>query len=157
MYYPSKSTWNLYFTHTKIKSGKLLRITLYDLQNQCVEVTYIMWIRLKGHIRNHSFLSKYKICQNTNLTKGPQSTHTKNGKICCRQIYVYYIQGFVCGPKLFACWVFFACFLSSADFSFKINDSKKNISGLPSECQTVLTQIRPDSMLYFLQLVIISR
>ena len=40
----------------------------------------------------------------------------------------------------------FACFffLLSEDFFFKINYLKKNLSGIPSECQTVWIQIRPD-------------
>ena len=37
----------------------------------------------------------------------------------------------------------FACFLSSGDFSFKINFSKNSFR---NECQTVWIQIRPDAM-----------
>ena len=40
---------------------------------------------------------------------------------------------------------FFSCFSSSADF-FLNQIFRKNISGLPSECQTVWIQIRPDVM-----------
>ena len=36
-------------------------------------------------------------------------------------------------------------FFSSVDFILKLNFfSKKNLSGIPSECQTVWIQIRPD-------------
>ena len=35
-------------------------------------------------------------------------------------------------------------FLLSAEFFKKINISKKNLSGIPSECQTVLIQIPPE-------------
>ena len=38
----------------------------------------------------------------------------------------------------------FACFLLSADFFFEINYFEKIILGIPSECQTVWIQIRPD-------------
>ena len=42
-----------------------------------------------------------------------------------------------------AYWVIFHTILSSAD-SFKINFFEKILSGIPSECQTVWTLIRPD-------------
>ena len=45
--------------------------------------------------------------------------------------------------KLFASWVIFRAFLSSADF-FQNQLFRKILSGIPSECQIVFIQIRPD-------------
>ena len=48
-------------------------------------------------------------------------------------------------PELFAPLVNLHVFLSSADF-FKINFFKEILSRIPSECQTVWIQIRPDAL-----------
>ena len=50
---------------------------------------------------------------------------------------------------LFQNWVILHAFLSSVDiFFFQVSFSKKkNLSGIPSECQTVWIQIRPDVLL----------
>ena len=45
----------------------------------------------------------------------------------------------------FACWEILHAFLSSADF-FQNQLFRKILSGLPSECQTVWIQIRPDPL-----------
>ena len=45
--------------------------------------------------------------------------------------------------QLFSPWEIFHAFFSSADF-FKFNFFEKNLSGIPSECQTDWIQIRPD-------------
>ena len=52
------------------------------------------------------------------------------------------------------CWVIFHSFLLSADF-FQNQLFWKNLSGIPSECQTVWIQIRPDilSVLVWVQIV----
>ena len=55
---------------------------------------------------------------------------------------------------LFAYWIFFHAFLSFDDF-FQNLCSRKILSGIPSECQTVWTQIRTDvlSVLIWVQIV----
>ena len=45
---------------------------------------------------------------------------------------------------LFPPWEIFQAILSSADFLFKNQLFRKNLSGIPSECQADLIQIRPD-------------
>ena len=50
---------------------------------------------------------------------------------------------------LFASWVIFQAFLSSADFFQKQLYSKKTLSGIPSECQIVLD---PDQTQHFVRL-----
>ena len=47
---------------------------------------------------------------------------------------------------LFAPWEIFPAFLSSADF-FQNQLFRKILSGIPSECQTVCIQTRPDILL----------
>ena len=49
----------------------------------------------------------------------------------------------------------FACFFVVNGFCYEINFFKKNLSGIPSECQTVWVQIRPDvlSGLIWVQIV----
>ena len=47
---------------------------------------------------------------------------------------------------IFASWVIFHAFLSSADF-FQNQLVRKILSGIPSECQIVWIQIRPDILL----------
>ena len=51
----------------------------------------------------------------------------------------------VCDALLFAYWVIFHAFLSSADF-LQNQLFQKILSGIPSECQTVLILTRPDIM-----------
>ena len=63
-----------------------------------------------------------------------------------RNIY----QMYNVSPACFAYWVILHAFLLSAFFFFKINFFEKILSGIPSECQTVGTQTRPD-FLSFLQ------
>ena len=46
--------------------------------------------------------------------------------------------------QLIKYWVIFHAFLSSADFFFQNLFFDKILSGIPSECQTVWTQIRPN-------------
>ena len=41
----------------------------------------------------------------------------------------------------------FACFFVVCGFFFKINFFKKNLTGIPSECQIVWIQIRPEIFL----------
>ena len=55
---------------------------------------------------------------------------------------------------LFAYWVILHASLSSADF-FQKQRIRKFLSGIPSECQTVWVQIRPDvlSGLFWVQTV----
>ena len=48
-----------------------------------------------------------------------------------------------CNCFLFAPWEIFQAFLSSADF-FQYQLFRKNLSGIPSECQTDWIQTRPD-------------
>ena len=47
---------------------------------------------------------------------------------------------------LFACWVIFHAFLSSAHYFHQNQLFRKIISGIPSECPTVCIQIRPQTI-----------
>ena len=47
---------------------------------------------------------------------------------------------------LFLCWIILHAFLLSNDFFFQNQLFQKLISGIPSECQTVWIQIRPDKL-----------
>ena len=58
------------------------------------------------------------------------------GGMCYEMFHMY-------AAKLFACWVIFQAFLSSADF-FQNQLFQKILSGIPSECQMVWILIRPD-------------
>ena len=49
--------------------------------------------------------------------------------------------------KIFACWVILHAFLSFVDFLFVNSLVQKNPSEIPSECQTVWIQIRPNVLL----------
>ena len=51
---------------------------------------------------------------------------------------------------LFVCWVILHAFWSSVDFFFFQNWFFQNLSGIPSQCQTVWIQIRPDVLIWVL-------